>query len=66
MCFRKKIKDGYFTKVRGAKTPVGSHITYIEDCEYVSPIYKWYPIYQLGKICENPMTHVSSVVIIRV
>ena len=42
MCFREKIKDGYFNKVRNNKSEFKSHITHSEDCEYVQPIYKWY------------------------
>ena len=42
MCFRKKIKEGYFKKVRDNKSEFGSSITYSEDCDYVQPVYKWY------------------------
>jgi hypothetical protein len=37
--FRKKIKEGYFNKVRHDYSPKDSNITDTRDYEYVYPIY---------------------------
>ena len=46
MCFRKKIKEGYFNKTRHNITPEGNNVTDTRDCDYVPPVYKWYCIYK--------------------
>ena len=53
MCYRKKIKEGYFNKVRNNKSELGSSSTHTEDCEYVYPIYKWY--------CFNPYIYWTKI-----
>ena len=52
MCFRKKIKEGNFNKVRDNRSKFTSSITYSKDCDYVQPVSKWY--------CYNPFKKSNS------
>ena len=68
MCYRKKMKDGYFNKVRNNKSELGSPITYTEDCDYVYPQYKWYCFNPFTYWCRAklPINHIKSIEIVSI
>ena len=51
---KKLIKEGYFNKVRNNKTDLDDPCTYLADCDYVYPVYKYYwTWYELKCSCKE-------------